>query len=67
MPSDHLTGPLINLGVEPAEIAEVAVLVTESRLVASVVMIPLVSVKFPATETGAARLTPPLVLAISRS
>ena len=46
--------------------AVLAVLVTDNILVASVVRIPLVNVTFPVTVVGLPKLTPPVVLAISR-
>lgn len=52
-----MTGPLINEVVEPPEIAELAVLVTESKLVAEVAKKPEVSVRFPDTEVAALKVT----------
>jgi hypothetical protein len=60
----HVTGPSINVEVEPPEIAVVAVFETDKRLVPPVVKFPLVSVKVPETPTAPDRVTPALLLIV---
>jgi hypothetical protein len=55
--NDHMTGPLINELVEPPEIAELAVLVTDSKFVAEVTRMPEVTVIVPATEAASFKVT----------
>ena len=66
VPNDQVKGPLINLEDEPADTAEVEVLMTDNIFVTFVVSIPLVSVRVPDTVSGEVNVTPPLVLAMVR-
>ena len=68
----HLTGPFINELVEPPEIADVAVLVTESKFAPEVVSLPAVRVSLGivlavpnVTPLELLMMTPPLPLKVA--